>query len=233
MGARRGAPQLVQRLRRGEEVLDVGRSALVTAGDHGTEPGAKERGRIVVGALPGDRLGGLRIPGLRVSGRVAQVVQEHDRVGGRPQGLDGRFAVVLVVVVPLAGRLVQAETVLRRVVRVVRVRAGPAVAMAVVDHDGCASHGSLHRIPGGIGAVHLDDVGAVLDRLGVLGIGLLTVGVGRAVGRADDDDDLRATLDGGCRPRRNEHPGGGGERQDERDGQLAHVENSRADRSAT
>ncbi len=109
--------------------------------------------------------------GFRVARGVAEVVEDDHRVRGEVERGDVRLAVILVVRVAVAGGRVEPEPVLRRVLRVVRVRAGPAVPMPQVDDDAGADDGGLDLGPRRVGAVDLDDVGGVLDRLGVRLIG--------------------------------------------------------------
>ena len=130
--------------------------------------------------------------------------------GARSSGRDVRLAVVLVVVVAGAGRGVEPEPVLGRVLRVVGVRARPAVAVAEVDDDRRARDGRLDLRPGRVRAVDLDDVRGVLDRLGVGPVGVGAVAGGRAVRRPDDDHDLgvRAVAAAAAARRRRRRQGG-------------------------
>ena len=93
---------------------------------------------------------------------------------------------------PLPAVALRPEAVLRRVLGVVRVRARPAVAVAEVDDDRRAVDRRLDLRPGRVRAVDLDHVRRVLDRLGVRPVGVRAVAGRRAVGRPDDDHDLRA-----------------------------------------
>ena len=57
---------------------------------------------------------------------------------------------------------------------------------------GGALHRGLDLRPRRVGAIHLEDVRGVLPRLGVRLIRFRPIGRRRAVGRPDDDHDLRA-----------------------------------------
>ena len=119
---RRVPEDLVDRLVGGEQRPDVVRVIPdVAVGDDRLGARLEERGGVVVDPLLGDGQGRVGIAGLTVPRRVAQVHQEHDRIGGGGERPDRGLAVVLVVVVAVAGGGVEAEAVLRRVVRVVGV----------------------------------------------------------------------------------------------------------------
>ncbi len=195
VGTRRLAPERFDRLVGGEQGTQVVDGATVAVGEDDTGPPGEEAGPVVVDPLAGGTQTGLRVARLRVARRVAEVVQQHDRVRREVERLHVRLAVVLVLVVgelPVAVQVgVQAHAVLGRVLRVVGVWARPTVAVAEVDEDRRSDRRRLYPRPRRVRAVDLDDVRGVLDRLGVRGVGVLAVRRRRAVGRTDHDDDLR------------------------------------------
>ncbi len=110
-----------------------------------------------------DRQRPFRKPRLRQAARVAEVMEQHDRVLGEMDRVgDPALPVVLVRVVAAAGGRVQAEAVLRRRVEGVAVRAGPAVAVAHVDDQRRVLERGPDRGPRGVGGVDLGDVRGVL-----------------------------------------------------------------------
>ena len=185
----RGAlPDLLDGRVGGEQRPDVGLRTAVPVGDDGAR-GLEEPGRVVVDALARRGLRRRAVTGLGVARGVAQVAQDHDGVRGKLERRDIRLAVVLVVVVAVPRRRVEAEAVLGRVLGVVRVRAGPAVAMPEVHDDRRALGRGLDLRPGGVGAVDLHDVRRVLDRLRVRLVGVVAIARRHAVRRPDDDHD--------------------------------------------
>ena len=126
---------------------------------------------------------------LAVARRVAEVVEQHDRVlrevdvrGDRP------LAEVLVRGVVAAGARVQPEAVLGRRVEAVAVLARPAVAVAHVDDEAGALERVPDRRPGGVGRVDLGDVRGVLacERRGCARLRAIA---GRRRSRRPDDHD--------------------------------------------
>ena len=156
---------------------------------------------------------------LGVARRVAQVMEQHDRARREVELGHVRLAVVLVVVVAVARRRVEPHAVLGRVGRVVRVRAGPAVAVAQVDEHGRPDGGSLDLRPRRVGAVDLDDVRGVLPGFRVRPVGVGAIAGGRAMGGTDDDDDLR--IAGRGRDGGHHDAQGGDEDEGDGDGRLA------------
>ena len=184
---------------------------------------AQEPGTVVVHPRPGRGGRRRRSARLAIARRVAQVVEQDDRVRGKREVVDVRLAVVLDVVVAVAGGGVEPEAVLGRVLRIVGVRARPAVAVAHVDHDVRVGRGGLDLRPGRVRAVHLGDVRGVLLRLEVRGITALTVRVGLAVDGADDDHHLRVR-DVRGRNTRDPDPEHGDERDEQGGDSLAQGE---------
>ena len=157
-------------------------------GEDGAGTGADEAVGVVVDALLGDRLGWRRVAGLAVAARVAEMVEQDDRVRRQVDVLgDRRRAPVLDR--RTARRGVQPEAVLG-VLLVRRVRARPAVAVTEVDDDRGTLDVVEHLGPGGVGMedashVHAVRGGQVGDRLA----GRIVAALEAAAG-TDDDDDL-------------------------------------------
>jgi hypothetical protein len=198
----------------------------VAVGDDRPGIGGEEARGVVVGALPGNRHRRLRVSRLAVARGVAEVMEEHDRVRREVDlGREVVLAVVDVVVVAVARCAVEPEAVLAVRPRRRPVRAGEAVAVAHVDHDRRALKRGLHVRPGRVGAVDLDDVRGVLDRLGVGRVHPLPVGLGRAVRGAHDQHDLcradRRRCGAWDRHGRQEAGEKDSERDDDRDGGLS------------
>jgi hypothetical protein len=147
-------------------------------------------------------------------------MEQDDGVGSETDlTADVVLAVVLDVVVALAGGLVEPEAVLAVWPRGRAVGRREAVAVTEVDDDRGTLEGRLDGGPGRVRAVDPDDVRAVLDRLGVGRIGPCPVGSRRAVRGPHDDHDLRVGARGGCgadgRASRQEAAEGGEEGNDE------------------
>ena len=184
-------------------------------GDDGAGTGRHEASREVVDPLLGDRQRRRGHARLGVARRVAEVRQDHDRVRGE---LDGALEIGLAVVgrvrIALARDGIEPEAVLPVGHEGRRIRAGEAVPVTHVDDDVRALERRLRGRPRGVRAVHLHDVGRVLDGGRVDRIHVGPVGIGGRVGRADDQHDLRARC--GRRGR-----GDGRRRGDAREGEQA------------
>jgi hypothetical protein len=217
---RGAAPDPVDGALAGEERLDVVRRPHVGLGDHGRRAGADEAGRVVVDPLLPDVERPFRQARLGVAARVAEVAEDHDRVPGELDLAADLVLAEVLVGVARADVRVEAHPVLARRRELVAVRAGPAVAVAEVDHDRGALEGLLDRRPRRERGVDPDDVRGVLGgRRGGL-VGEAPVAVGRGARRPDDEDDLRGgpiRLGGTDRRRRTDRSDGHQREQDERD----------------
>ena len=170
---RRAPPGLLDRLAGGEQRAHPPVGADVGLGEHRSSAGLQEPGGVVVDPLVGHRHRRLGVVRLRVARGVAEVIEDDDRVRRQADvGRDVRLAVVLGVVVALAGGGVEPEPVL------------------AVRHRGSCDTGSgsrcrgrgrattdgalerrLHGRPGRVRAVDLDHVRRVLGRLGSRHVG--------------------------------------------------------------
>ena len=189
---RRVAEDLVERAVGREQLADLAgrRVVRMALGDHRPRARADEPGAVVVDPLAGFGERALRQPGLGVPRRVAQVVQEHDRVGRQADVVPDVVLAVVDVLVAVGARLrVETEAVLGHGLER-RVDARPAVAVAEVDEHARALRRGLDRRPGRVGREQRHDVGRVLAGLGgdVARVGLV-VRVVVADG-SDDDHDL-------------------------------------------
>ena len=129
------------------------RGARPCLGDHCRRTRPDEAGGVVVDPLLRDVERALRQPRLRVAARVAQVVQEHDRVPGQLHlGGDRRLAEVLVLVIAAAGGRIEAEAVLRDRIQRIAVATRPAIPVAHVDDERGALEGVLDGGPGRVWA---------------------------------------------------------------------------------
>ena len=221
-------PEVENGLAAGEQRVHVVLAVAVAIGDDGLRVGAQERGRVVVHALAGHREVGLRAA-LAVAARIAEMEQEDHGVGGRGELADAGLAVVLDLVVAQAAVAVdvrvEPEAVLGRVVGVEGVGAGPAVAVAQVDHDARAVDGLLDPGPRGAGAVDLDDVARVLAGDIVEAVRVAAVARGGVVRGAHDDRDLGIGADRGVgrlRAGRHDDADAGEEGRDEDQGCGSH-----------
>ena len=183
-----------------EDVGQDRREAPVAVGEHGPGTGAQEAGAVAVGSLVRGGLARQRPARLGVARRVAQVVEQDDRVRREIEpALHVRLAVVLDVPVAVARRPVEAHPV-PPVSRERSVGARIAVAVAKVDEDVGALGGLLHLGPRGLRAVDLDDGRAVRARQRRVGLGVADVLGRAALDRPDHDHDLdRGRCDRGCR----------------------------------
>src|SRR5207244_2243864 len=117
--------------------------------------GPQEACRVVVGPLPRGRLGRIGRAPLRVAGRIAEPIQDDDRVRRESQVVgDVVLAVVGVARAPVVR--VQPEAVLR-VRTESAIRARIAVAVAEVDEEVRALRDASDVGPRGVGAVALVD----------------------------------------------------------------------------
>ncbi len=160
VGGRGGGPDALDAAAPGEQGLHVVRGAQVRLGDDGPGARPQEARREVVDALDRVGLAALRQPRLAVAAGVAEVAQDDDRVRGQLDVIDKGLAEVLVGPVVAAGDRVEPEAVLGRRVERVAIPAGPAVAVAQVDHDGSAGQRVADRGPRGVRGVDRDDLRA-------------------------------------------------------------------------
>ena len=159
---RRVAEDLVERPVGREQLADLAGRRMVGMAlrDHRACARADEPGAVVVDPLAGFGERPLRQPGLGVPGRVAQVVQEHDRVGRQADVVPDVVLAVVDVLVAVGARLrVETEAVLGHGLER-RVDARPAVAVAEVDEHARALRRGLDRRPGRVGREQRDHVGA-------------------------------------------------------------------------
>jgi hypothetical protein len=157
--------------------------------------GLDESGGVVVDPLASVVDSPLGQPGFRVAARVAEVVEQDHRVLGQAHVRGDRvLAEVLVRVVATAGHGVEPEAVLGHAEERVAVLAGPAVAVAHVDHDCGAVERLPDHWPGRLGGVDPDDIGGVGLGQRRRRLRLFPIAVRGGPGRADDHDDLGLRL---------------------------------------
>src|SRR5688500_4518668 len=133
-GSRR-AEYLVDGLVGGHQQLQRLVEGLHRVGEDGAGTRVQVRRGHVVDALPGDVPGRARHARLALAGRVAEMAQEHDRVGRQSPRLADRLAAVVVDVSPGRALIrVQADAVLILLAER-RVGTWPAVAVAQVHHE--------------------------------------------------------------------------------------------------
>ena len=211
---RRVVEDLVDGLVRREQLADVPGGPEMAFRDDRCGASLEPAGGHVVHAGLGLGERGLGLARLGVPRRVAQVMEEDDRVGCE---LDLLGQVVLAVIlggaVSATGLGVEPETVLRVRPGGRPVWAWEAVAVAHVDHDRRALHGLLRRRPGRVRGVDLDHVRGVFASLGVGRVSVALVVARRGGDRPDDDRHLRL----GSRRGRGGHREAGGDEQGEGD----------------